>query len=76
MWLYMYGKRFEINNANEIDIDSYIKITKTGTYSINFIPFFIKGYPNIYIIEENKKVPKLVYKNYTIMEFWKHEQNN
>ena len=63
---------FELSNEEEINIGDIIIIEKVGSYSINFIPFFIKGIPNIYINKENKL--KLLYKNKTIMELY-HENN-
>ncbi len=63
---------FTIINEKEIAIGDYIIIEKVGSYSLNFIPFFIKGLPNIYIKEKNKI--HLTYKNKTITELY-HETN-
>ena len=67
---------FTLKNQIELDIGDFIVIDKVGTYSINFIPFFIKGYPSIYYIAEGKNNIKLAYKNMSIKEFWNNEQVN
>lgn len=63
---------FTIKNEEKINIGDKIIIEKVGSYSINFIPFFIKGIPNIYV--KNNKKMYLCYKNKTIMELY-HENN-
>ena len=63
---------FELSNEEDINIGDIIIIEKVGSYSINFIPFFIKGIPNVYINKDNKL--KLIYKNKSIMELY-HENN-
>ncbi len=53
-----------LENQQELNIGDKVIINKIGAYSINFIPFFIKGLPQINIVNKDKLLK--TYHNITI----------
>lgn len=46
--------RFMILNNQQIDVGDYVVFKQIGSYTMSLVPFFIQGFPRVYIVQEGK----------------------